>query len=580
MAQLQRWTLRAGLFLLPLAYLPNAYDRWVLPKLVLGRLLIVALAVLLGLRALRDGQLVIKRSPVELPLQAFVASGVLSTLFAVNVNVAIFGTYSRYDGVLTLATYAVLFWLALQTIDGPDDAWALLRTLLVSAYVVAAVAIAQSVAQSLAPNPGLVWADAVRGSIVRAYGSLGQWEVLGEFLVLAWPIAIWEAAKARSTVGRALAINAVAVIGLALVLTFSRSAWAAALVATAVVLVAARPWICSRSLLVTLGVVVAIGVGVVGLTLAGGSDFENTLAQRANTVLHPAQWDVRPAIWRDSLRLIASRPIVGYGPDTFGMVFPMFDSVGYSQPIDKAHAELLQIASTQGLIGVAAYLWLLAAFGLAFRHDRAHRETFALLAGLVAYEAMLQVNFTAIGSALPFWIFAAAAMHSFRAVQTASPLRITVPKTAVLRWGAVALSSAAVVTVVIVPVIADLSLMAAVDADYVGDGGGAKTAAERAHDLAPEESVYTVEVANIAFERNDWKDARALYTRASQLGTFNPMVYRNLAVADRALGLMDEAHAAARAAYELNRYDPVNQALLAQFEQARNRIHHKDDSLA
>ena len=575
-----RWTLRAGLFLLPLAYVPTAYDRWVLPKLALGRLLLLALALLVGLNTLRDRKLVIKRSPVDLPLLTFVGSALLSTLLAVNVNVAVFGTYSRYDGLLTLATYASLFWLALQTLDGPSDAWALLRTLVASAYVVAAVAIGQSVFQSLSPVPlSLVGTDATQGPIVRAYGSLGQYEVLGEFLVLAWPISLWEAAVARARTARILAINAAVGIGLAIVLTFSRSTWAAALVAVGVVVVGVRPWARRRSWLIACGAAAVIAVAVVGLTVAGGSTFEHVVGQRANTILHPGQWDVRPGIWRDSLSLIASRPVAGYGPDTFGLVFPSFDTVAYSQPVDKAHAEILQIAATQGLIGVAAYGWILAAFGIAFWRARTQPHSLAILAGLLAYEAMLQVNFTAIGSALPFWVFAAAAMHSWGAVRPGRSMPIAMPASAAIRAGGIAAIAAAVAGVLL-PVVADINLLDAVDADASGSGGAARAAAARAHALAPEESVYAVELGNIAFERSRWKEARDMYTLASRLGTYNPLVYRNLAISDRELGLLSEGRAAARAAYELNRFDPVNQALLAQFEGARNRIERAGDSWA
>ena len=40
------WTLRAGVFLLPLAYSPFTYDSYVLPKLLLARLLVAVLLVL------------------------------------------------------------------------------------------------------------------------------------------------------------------------------------------------------------------------------------------------------------------------------------------------------------------------------------------------------------------------------------------------------------------------------------------------------------------------------------------------------------------------------------------------------
>src|SRR5258708_37124232 len=134
LAEIQRWTLRAGLFLLPLAYSWNSYDHWVLPKLLAARLLVIVLLVLLIARVVAERRLVIKRTPLDLPVAAFMASAALSTAFATHLNVAIFGVYSRYDGLLTLLTYAALFWLTVQTLEGPDDLAALLKALLPRAY--------------------------------------------------------------------------------------------------------------------------------------------------------------------------------------------------------------------------------------------------------------------------------------------------------------------------------------------------------------------------------------------------------------------------------------------------------------
>lgn len=562
----RRWTLRAGLFLLPLAYSSATYDGWVLPKLLVARLLVFALALLLVTEALQQRTVVVKRTPLDLPLLAFAASAALSTILAVNVNVALFGTYERYDGLLTTLTYVALFWLAVQSIEGPDDARMLLRVGVAGAYVAAAVAIVQSVVDSLGPpNLSLVGTDAVQGSIVRAYGSLGQWEVLGEVLVLSWPIALWEASVARSFVPRALALNAALVIGLAIVLTFSRSAWAAAALAGCVLLAGSRPWASRRRLVATLLAVAAMGLAAVALALAGGSRFEEAIVHRASTLIHPAQWDIRPTVWGDSVKLISSRPLAGYGPDTFGLVFPRFNSHEYGVAIDKAHAELLQIAATQGLVGVASYVWMVVAFLVSLWRSRGRPGVYAVLAGFIAYEGMLQVNFSAIGSAMPFWIFAAAAMHFSGGVRNMTPAPLGRPAIIAMQSGAAMLMAATVVGVIL-PYVADASLLTAFRADRTGDVATARSASREARQLAPRESVYAVEVGNIAFERSDWRSARDAYTVAAELGTYNAFVYHNLAVADRELGLMVDGRAAARAAYELDRFDPVNQALLAQFE--------------
>jgi tetratricopeptide (TPR) repeat protein len=286
------------------------------------------------------------------------------------------------------------------------------------------------------------------------------------------------------------------------------------------------------------------------------------------TVFDPSAWGPRPAIWRDSLGLIASRPILGYGPDNFGLVYPRFQAtnIGRSQ-VDKAHSESLQVTATQGLVGLAAYLLVLAAFVRAFWQGRHSNGALAIFAGWLAYQVTLQLNFSALASSLPFWIFAAAAMEGWGAT------RATVARTIGRRRLATALAGVAVAALAALAVVgtvfpyrADRRLLAAVQADVAGRWEAAMVASAEARALLPSESVYAVEAGNIAFEHGDWIAASAAYEDAARLGTFNPLVYRNLALAERNLGRVPQARAAARKALELDRFDPANQALLAEFE--------------
>ena len=379
-----------------------------------------------------------------------------------------------------------------------------------------------------------------------------------------WPLALRELLEARSWTARLIAANALGVLGIALLLTFSRSAWLGSL-AAAVILIAASHGLRTRLGVAALIAVLAAAALTVGVAGSAGFPLGQSVTARAMTLFSTGEWEPRLGIWRDTVPLIGGSPLVGYGPDTFGLVFPRFNTVYYVDPVDKAHAETLQIAATQGLVGVVAGGLILAAFLLAFRKARRLPGAVAILAGLAAYDVALQLNFTALSSALPFWIFAAAALVSWNAVHAKS-YRLGHPR---LVGAASAVAAAALVAMaawgVVIPYMADASLLSAVNADVGRRVGEARAPAAQARLLTPQESVYAVEVGNIAYELGDWPAARSAYGEAIRLGTYNAVVFRNLAITDRNLGLQSEARNAALGAYYLNRFDPANRALLAQF---------------
>jgi O-antigen ligase len=535
----QAWLLRAGAVLLPLVYWPPTYDSYVLPKLLMARALVLALAALLVIRWLASGVIAFKRTPIDLPLLAFVGSAVLSAIAGINVNIGIFGSYTRYDGALTLITYAALFWLAIQSIEDSDAARGLLRAMLAGGSLVALVAIGQ-------------WLrDTFLGiHVPRAYGTLGNANVLGAYLVMLMPAAYHELRAASSIETRLLAANTLVVMGVALVMTVSHSAWLGLALAAAILVVGRQHPRLSRKWQITSVVVATSIVAVVApIALSRSTDVAT-------------RW----GIWRDSLQVIRSRPLLGYGPDTFGLIYPRFQSgqwAGYAQ-IDKAHAELLQVAATQGLVGLAVMLWLVVVFAVSFWRGRTRPMAWTFFAGWAAYQAVLMVNFTALGSALPFWIFAAVSMTAWGATYER---RWVLPRARLAPVaGGVAIASlvALAVPAVAMPYLADIRLREAMTAQLSSHPSEAGGLAADARALNPRESVYAVEAGNIAFAEQDWAAARAAYTDAIRLGTFNPGVYRNLAIADRSLGLRGEAIAAAEQAVYLDRFDPANQALLAQ----------------
>src|SRR5207249_7399599 len=123
---------------------------------------------------------------------------------------------------------------------------------------------------------------------------------------------------------------------------------------------------------------------------------------------------------------------------------------------DDPHEEAIGIAAKQGVVVLLAYLWILVAFVWAFWKGRHHAGAVAFFGGWVGYQVSMQVDFSYIPTAVPFWLFAAAAIVTWApdvkpARVFAFPRRVAVPALAV---GSLALVALAIPSVVL-PYLAD-----------------------------------------------------------------------------------------------------------------------------
>src|SRR5437868_9727616 len=66
--------------------------------------------------------------------------------------------------------------------------------------------------------------------------------------------------------------------------------------------------------------------------------------------------ELRLHLWQDGLHMIAARPLTGWGEDTTGIAFGHFLSQDYASLVtfDRIHSGPLDVAATQGILGVAA----------------------------------------------------------------------------------------------------------------------------------------------------------------------------------------------------------------------------------
>jgi putative inorganic carbon (HCO3(-)) transporter len=574
LALVTRWVVRVLAFLLPLAFLPNLVEEFVLPKLLLARLGILILALLLLARWLKEGQVTWRRTAVDLPMVAFLVSAGISTVFAVNRNVALFGTYDRWEGFLTIATYGLLLWLTVQTVQRSEEARAITWALLLSAFVVSVVAVLQSMFGYL--GGGYFHT----GSFIRADATLANPDFLGVFLALLLPIALSKIISRRPPLTRLLALDVFVLMFMGLVASFTRSGWIGAFAGCIAVLALRRGRLRWGPLVVAGAVVVLfVGIGLAGFNSQPTTDESGARAviSRVASIADFSSGTIaqRISVWRETLPLIASRPLFGYGPDTFGLVYPNFQTVsrGGTQ-WDKTHNDTLQVGATQGLLGVAAYIWLLVAFALAFWKGRRYHGAVALFGGWLAYVVAEQFQFSFIPTAMPFWVLSAAALLTWAPNSEVIYLR-SLPRVAGMAGLAVAIVFGIVLFIPLIsrPFLADAAYYRALAAEGSGDNATAKTEIANARQLSPESAEYAASAGDLALDLDvndkpgpdaDWAAAREAYSDAARLGSYLPDTFRHLAIVDEHLGDHDAALAAARRAVALDRFSAQNRQLLSQ----------------
>ena len=125
----------------------------------------------------------------------------------------------------------------------------------------------------------------------------------------------------------------------------------------------------------------------------------------------------RLVTWRAAIKMIRDRPVLGHGLNTFMANYLKYWVGGEHQP-RYAHNCYLQVAAETGLLGLAAFLWLLWCLGVRLAHSVrfAHGDHRALLLGLCAgllgfaLQAGIDTNFYALRQAALFWVLSGLAL--------------------------------------------------------------------------------------------------------------------------------------------------------------------------
>lgn len=240
----------------------------------------------------------------------------------------------------------------------------------------------------------------IHGQFMRAYGTFAQPNPFAGYLnfavilTLALTVVYWQ-----RPLGKLLGFIGLALIG-GVLISLSRSAWLALLIASAVVF--DRGGRRTQALLL-LGILIVALIAwfyVLGILPASlTSRFTAAFDIRNVNVLHPtpATFSVaqRLAFWIAGARMFASHWLLGVGMGNFGFAYPHYALPGWQQNLEHAHDYYLNQAVETGVLGLGTYLlWLMKAFQLAWHVSSATRDVVlrAVAIGILGMLVTLSVH--------------------------------------------------------------------------------------------------------------------------------------------------------------------------------------------
>ncbi|HEY8865122.1 MAG TPA: O-antigen ligase family protein [Candidatus Dormibacteraeota bacterium] len=369
---------------LPIVFIPNLVDEFILPR---ASIVIVGACLGAGVALLAPGGPGLGR--LRWPLFAAAGAAILAFVFSISWPLSFAGSYSRYESLPVRLGYlgllAVPVWLLR---DSRPRNW-VVPAFVFGTTVVSLEALMQSAA----------------GVSFRPDGNTGNANLLGALIAVGFPLAV-----ARGFRGDRFVVAwwlGAAVMAGGLVVSTSRSGGLGALagcLALAVFAFRRRLWVATSA-------IVSSGLLLAGLWLIvlGPLSLLNNDPARS-----------RLQLWPDALRMIATRPVTGWGEDATGLAFGRFVSADWAPGIiyDRTHSGILETAATQGILGLATIGLVLVILFRGTWRWRFAGDVGALTAACIGYTVWVVFNFDWAPATGVFWLLAGTAWSAVRAAES------------------------------------------------------------------------------------------------------------------------------------------------------------------
>jgi putative inorganic carbon (HCO3(-)) transporter len=421
------WSLIAIIAFVPLIINPGAFDFWYRPKIESVYALLAIAVTSWTLRVLVNREpFQLLPNPLTVPLILYVCAAVLSTVFSIHVTLSLRGDILRMEGLYTVISYAGLVFLFINQTNSKEVADKLFGALIIGATLVSLYALVQYFGFDLTEH--FFYRYWRRGPGVGS--TIGNPNFLGKYLVLIIPI-IFALCLKNGTGKRGLVfVGSLAVCFAALIATFTRASWFSIMIGFVFFFTLAinSHLLKGRGKKVFLIVILLAGI-VVFFNFYSSEQAENNVAsfkqKESGDVVKRSISTVefkegrgiatRLYVWKRALLLIRERPLLGYGLETFPIVFQKFNE-DYTKRfndfivVDRAHNNYIDTTFALGMIGLVSYCTVILTFlaylyRLVKRTENPFRQLFytGVFSGFCGYLINDLFIFSVVSVSPTFW---------------------------------------------------------------------------------------------------------------------------------------------------------------------------------
>ncbi|MEW5705935.1 MAG: O-antigen ligase family protein [Actinomycetota bacterium] len=491
--------------IIAIVFSPTVADTFGVPKFITTFAGSTLLLTIWLVNMLRQQKPRVLKTGANLPIILFLIINVTSTVFSTSWTTSLVGHYSRFDGLLSIIAYAIVFFLSTQVFPGKTSRVIFaLKAITITATLVSIYGLLQYFGLDPAP-----WQSGIF-ELNRSFSTFGNPVHLGSYLVMILPLALSLVLTTKKPAQAILFGLCFLLIAASTITTFSRGAWIASIISLlAFILIGKQSLSDIQKKRLFIGIsVLLLAVIIISVTSASTGDVTSVGGRLKSFLeLGGPSGISRLEIWKGALHMVADRPLTGFGIDTFRSAFFKYETLKYLQmraPNETAgnsHNYFLQTAATVGIFGLLAFLFLVIQiflYGARTIKDKENKYPLiyaGILAGLLAYLVSLLFGINMQAGMVTFLLMAGMVTSAPFAINIASIRRIDIKWRRPSEWRLAGIIVAVGVEIILLAVCArlyyaDTVLASANDFSGLNNLVSAVQEYRRANQLFPYSSYY------------------------------------------------------------------------------------------